>query len=58
MNGTSRIAGNSVYDRSGQATVQTALLGAFEALLYARTAALGRTDSHKKSVELLTLFAV
>ena len=29
----SRIAGNSVYDRSGQGTVQTALSGAFEALL-------------------------
>ena len=29
----SRIAGNSVYDISGQATVQTALSGAFEALL-------------------------
>ena len=29
----SRIAGNSVYDRSGRETVQTALSGAFEALL-------------------------
>ena len=29
----SRIAGNSVYDRSGQETAQTALSGAFEALL-------------------------
>lgn len=29
----SRIAGNSVYDISGQATVQTALSGAYEALL-------------------------
>ena len=29
----SRIAGNSFYDISGQATVQTALSGAYEALL-------------------------
>lgn len=45
----SRIAGNSVYDRSGQGTVQTALSGAFEALLVRQDRGFMRSELRGKT---------
>ena len=47
----SRIAGNSVYDISGQATVQTALSGAYEALLVRQDRGFMRSELRKGCVE-------
>ena len=46
----SRIAGNSVYDRSGQGTVQTALSGALEALLVRQDRGFMRSELREKTI--------
>ena len=47
----SRIAGNSVYDISGQEAVQTALSGAFEALLVRQDRGFMRSELRGKYEE-------
>ncbi len=47
----SRIAGNSVYDRSGQVNVRTALSGAREALLVRQDRGFMRSELHGRCKE-------
>ena len=53
----SRIAGNSVYDRSGQGTVQTALSGAFEALLVRQDRGFMRSELREKTILIFSVEA-
>ena len=53
----SRIAGNSVYDRSGQETAQTALSGAFEALLVRQDRGFMRSELREKTILIFSVEA-
>ena len=53
----SRIAGDSVYDRSGQGTVQTALSGAFEALLVRQDRGFMRSELREKTILIFSVEA-
>ena len=50
----SRIAGNSVYDISGQGTVQTALSGALEALLVRQDRGFMRSEPWEKIISFFS----